>query len=179
MYASVDFRFRISTLIKRLRRAGFPAPSRLGKTFAQEAALGNGLKNLTMVPLPGLLSTLTLRRAPQQRLCKWQVRGRGHRTSQIPIRDGTCRRPDRGLAGGRRLPYQPPEPPVAHLDDATPNFTRLVSWRILESIAKELDEKCSDGFLSDEQYAKLRDQLGPELKPHYVTGCETGVRLEI
>src|SRR5882724_4303247 len=33
------------------------------------------------------------------------------------------------------------------------------------------------GFLSDEQYAKLRDELPPELKPLFVTGYETGVRL--
>jgi integrase len=33
------------------------------------------------------------------------------------------------------------------------------------------------GFLSDEQYQKLRDELPPELRPLFVTGYETGVRL--
>jgi integrase len=33
------------------------------------------------------------------------------------------------------------------------------------------------GFLSDEQYAKLRDELPPALKPLFVTGYETGLPL--
>jgi integrase len=32
------------------------------------------------------------------------------------------------------------------------------------------------GFLTDDQYAKLRDALGPDLRPLFVCGYETGVR---
>jgi hypothetical protein len=39
------------------------------------------------------------------------------------------------------------------------------------------ETKVRKGFLSDEQYVKLRNELPPELKPLFVTGYETGVRL--
>ena len=65
-------------------------------------------------------------------------------------------------------------PPFSTADETAPRLIKVLNIPYFPMVA---ETNVRQGFLTDEQYAKLRDALPEYLRPLFVTAYFTGVRL--